>query len=521
MTGKIPSDGNGLIFSGDADITDLTVGLHRMYYRAMSEDGQLATATASATFMKLPSGEAKWLEYWFDNDHSVTKKMEGSAASDGNGYIFSGDANINDLPIGLHRITYRAVNDDGLLASAPATTMFMKLPSGEAKWLEYWFDGNRSQAKHIQGTAASDGNGYVFNADVDVESLQRGHHWMYYRAIGDNTRNTSAITGSSFVKLPPREAPTMETYTIAVDNGTPMEFHVAEKKEITDIPHTLDARNLSPGEHTLKASYKNSLGVSTGLEQSFSVKAQEDPVITLTGRDDNGNIHLNFNSIPNDVEYYIYRKNQDGSEVEIPTYLFHNYPNTNYYLDTPLAGTYTYRAKGMWCDFNGLEHSIESNEVVITTQGSKYALSHYGSVEGMVHINGQQVAQLPANLKLDVEFSDGEKVRVQNNGTFYRNNVPLGTLGNPCEEICVRQCADYPDRRIASGASHHQRHDQRKFRNSARPGIQRPGYLFIPQGHRYLIQFRCEKCEWTHLDRDCTTARCEQERLGEIQQRKL
>ena len=426
MAGKVPSDGNGYIFSEDADITDLTVGLHRMYYRAMSEDGQLATATASAMFMKLPSGEANWLEYWFDGNHSTTKKMEGNAASDGNGYIFSGDANITDLPIGLHRMAYRAVSGDGQLASAPVTSLFMKLPSGETKWLEYWFDGNRSLAKRIQGTAASDGNGFVFNADVDVESLQRGHHWMYYRAIGDNASNTSAITGSSFVKLPQRGTPKMESYTITVDNGTSLVFPVAEKKEIVNIPYTLDARNLSQGQHTLKTSFKNSLGVSTSLEQTFTVKAQEDPIITLNGRGDNGYIHLNFNSIPSDVVYHLFRKAQNGTEVLIPTYHDHNYPNTNYYLDTPLAGTYTYRVEGLWQDYDGNEHAVQSNQITITTQGSMHA-QRYGSVEGMVHLNGKQVAQLPADMDLDVEFSDGEKVRVQHNGTFFRNNIPLGS----------------------------------------------------------------------------------------------
>lgn len=420
-------NGEADTFNTEIDASELGPGAHKFCFRVRQSDGHYSPITSSI-FMKGVTGQGNVFEYWFD-DQIDLKERRNISATDTEKVLGLDLHDNTKFPIGFHRLNMRVIINGE--PSAVYSAAVFKLPVGTISELEYWFDDDLAHSKTIGGTDASDGSGYLFISDLDLESLPPGYHRLYCRAVSDSKQAVSAATMTPIMVKSlysqDGESLTMEAYEVSVDDGAKIKYEIPISKNTITIPYTLDTRGLKTGQsHTIDMTFYNSWGASVTTKETFMVNAAEVPTITLNGRDDNGYIHLNFNSIPSDVVYHLFRKAQNGTEVLIPTYHDHNYPNTNYYLDTPLAGTYTYRVEGVWRDYDGNEHAVQSNQITITTQGSMHA-QRYGSVEGMVHLNGKQVAQLPADMDLDVEFSDGEKVRVQHNGTFFRNNIPLGS----------------------------------------------------------------------------------------------
>ena len=375
---------------------------------------------------------AQTLEYWFDDLYDL-RNTTPIATSDAEQELNLDLRDNTKFPMGFHKLNMRV--NTGRFPSAVSSSAVLKLAAGNISQLEYWVDddiANRkiANSKTISGKASNDGGStYQFFDNLDLTDVTPGYHRLYYRAVSNSLRTTSAISMTPImVKSLYNNASKlmMKEYSIAIDGGQPMTLPIANPKDIVNIPYTLDARGLSEGEHNIEMSFYNSSGSSVSIKEQFSVTSVE-PNISLHGwKDENGLVHLHFNSIPNDVKYTIYRKGIDGVESCIPTFYNHNYPNTNSYIDTPLAGTYSYTAEGVWEDNEGKEQRVRSNTITVTTEGADETLQ-FGSIEGTIHLDGKQVAHLPQDMVLDVEFDDGEKVRVQDNGTFFRNRIPLGT----------------------------------------------------------------------------------------------
>lgn len=133
-------------------------------------------------------------EYWFDDDFANRKT--GSLS----GKVATIDTSIEteSLELGMHRLNLRVLQSDGKY-SAVTMSHFIKLFSGEAKWLEYWFDGNIQNSKRIAGTKASTGNDYVFVSELDIDSLSPGHHRLYYRAVSDDGQLSSAVLSEAVI----------------------------------------------------------------------------------------------------------------------------------------------------------------------------------------------------------------------------------------------------------------------------------------------------------------------------------
>lgn len=417
--------GTDAVFNSSISTDQLDNGVHKFSFRAKQSDGHYSAITSSL-FLKRPSAQSSVMEYWFD-DHFDQRESISISSTDEEQEMTLNLQNNEKYPMGFHKLNMR-LNIEGEGMSTVYSADVLKLSAGKATKLEYWIDNDQAHSKTISGKTAT--GGYLFSTDLDLSGITPGYHLLHCRAVSSSKRTVSAVTTTPvMVKLRDNsEGLVMERYTVAIDNGTPVAFNVKEPDTIVTIPHTLDARGLQEGkQHRIDMKFYNSLGTSVSTSGSFMVNPAEDPVITLSARDLQGYIHLQFNSIPNDTKYKIYRKRWlDDVVVCIPTYHDHNYPNTNFYLDMPLAGTYDYEVEGTWKDFYGNEHSVRSNKLRLTTEGSNTA-NQYGSIEGVVRIKGKQLAQLPPDMILDVHFSDGEKVRVQDNGAFYRANVPLGS----------------------------------------------------------------------------------------------
>ena len=97
------------------------IGFHQLNIRAIdSKYGRTAVNTTG--IMKIPLGTATQIEYWFDNDRDNVYTMSGHAAeTGGEGYVFAGDLNINNLSPGHHRLHFRGIGSDGQMSTAVGT----------------------------------------------------------------------------------------------------------------------------------------------------------------------------------------------------------------------------------------------------------------------------------------------------------------------------------------------------------------------------------------------------------------
>lgn len=368
-------------------------------------------------------------EYWFDDDFANRQAVSLSGAN----ATIDVDIDASSLGTGLHRFHLRFQQSDGMY-SAVTSNYFFKAQMSEGGILEYWFDDNKDASKKITGQLASDGKDYVFNTLLDVTDISMGSHRFYYRVV-----NTDGTTCSPVSMTPvmlhsiynvKAEDLTMDSYTIAIDNGELTRMPIIAKQPDVIIPHTLDTRKMSPGDHTIKAAFYNSAGVNTTVEQTFKVVPSEPSSITLTGRCYDGWLELDFNSIPNDVRYEIMERGTDGKERMIYRWRQGFYPEKIHALPDPISyGLATYHIIGTYLDEQGEEQSIASNE--ITLENNCPCLEDvYGAIVGRVSFSDNNSRWLLASHKnLFVKFSEDkdDKVPVSQSGTFSRDAIPFGT----------------------------------------------------------------------------------------------
>ncbi len=437
MAGKEGYDGDGYKFVDEADISGLDVGMHNMFFRGVSDNGLVVTAVSVAPFQKYTSGVIKWLEYWIDGDIENSQKLDAVAANGGKEYRIVTDIDFSTLPVGQHRLSMRAVNEDGLVATAVTTTPFIKQGSGEVQWLEYWIDGDKAHSKKVKGSPASDGNGYTFVKNLDLSTVSPGHHRFYFRSMGANASLSTSVTSAPIIvksRYDNPEGVTVDSYSFTVDDKEPIERPVVNKKDIVNIPFSLRTQGLSMGEHTLKAKFTNSLGLSTSFEQAFTVVPPDNPSINLECWSYNTYVWVKYNSIPNDKQYEIIERGSDGVERVIGSWTANRWITTLYpdiienYCYPKAEGVATYYIKARYVDRNGFEDFVTSNEVTINNISPSNE-DIYGGIVGQVKFNdNNNNSLLSPHKRLKVKFSDnGEEVSVQPNGTFHRDNIPLGT----------------------------------------------------------------------------------------------
>ena len=367
-------------------------------------------------------------EYWFDDD--VDGRVTGTMS--GTNDAITVNADTRGLSQGAHRLNFRAKQSDGYY-SAITTTTFIKMPTGTANKLEYWLDGDHSTVHVIDGSLASDGKDYIFNDTLDLGDVTSGYHRLYYRAVSSTGPAASSVGAVSMSPIivksryyhDKNEAVTVEKYGIAVDNGEMEMFDVPNPREIITQNHILDASHLSPGNHTVKATFWNSLNASVTAEQAFSVTVPEEPSITLTAQQEGGLVKLHFNSVANDQAYRLYRTLSTGTPKIVDHKNSGVYPSDVNYVDNPAAGTYKYQAWVPYVDRDGTSKVIKSNEVSVTVTTAlteEEAAAQYGTITGRIVCD----KNMPAS-GLMVRFSnDDETVPVQGM-LFTRNKILQNT----------------------------------------------------------------------------------------------
>jgi hypothetical protein len=141
--------------------------------------------------LKLATGKANTLEYWFNDDIKNSNRIDGDSVN--GGYLFTSEIDMSSLPDGVHRLYYRAVDNQSSLGSSVSVMPVIKMKQGVGYRLEYWFDEATDDRKTLDGTPSDDGEGYVFTGSLSLADLLIGEHTFHYRISADNGRNYSSV----------------------------------------------------------------------------------------------------------------------------------------------------------------------------------------------------------------------------------------------------------------------------------------------------------------------------------------
>jgi len=187
------------------------------------------------------------------------------------------------LPVGLHRLSFRAICDDGQKKSPSVTCYVMRNVTGSISRLEYWFDDDRDHVFTMSGHAAEAGKpGSIFRGELDISGLRPGHHRLHYRGIGSGGQlSTAAGSASILVKLDANGDATMASYSISVDGGIPIaQGSLAARAEV-DFNYVLDASDLDNGLHMLRTTFWNNYGVSVTEDTPFLVTTVDEDAVRI------------------------------------------------------------------------------------------------------------------------------------------------------------------------------------------------------------------------------------------------
>ena len=406
-------------------------GVHKFSFRARQSDGYYSAITSSL-FLKRTAATSSQMEYWFDDNFD----QRGSISIGNTEEEQELNLDLRDntkFPMGFHKLNIR-VTMEGKGESAIYSSPILKLSAGTAASLEYWIDDDIAHSRTIDGKLASDGKDYLFVTDLDLGNVTPGYHRLYCRAVSSSKRTSSAVTMTPIMVKSKYNEPSNLMVTecnIVVDNGESIDVPIVNQKEVVNIPYVFDARNLSLGEHNLKATVKNSMGAITTLEQPFTVTPPENPSITLSCYAFDEMVHVEYNSIPNDVNYVIMERSENGEEHAASFQVPSAYPEPlEGFVYPDDWGVYTYWVKATYLDRFGKEQTLTSNEVTLYNWSPRVE-NTYGCITGrIVFVDNQTNSLLSPHKRIFVNFSNNgetEKIPVNPNGTFYRDYIPFGT----------------------------------------------------------------------------------------------
>ena len=181
VTGKAASsDANSFIFTDPFDLSDVSAGLHCIYYRATSMNG----ITKSAIYMTpvfVGGGNTTKLEYWFDDENGSggVQTLSGSAdPTDDKVVYFNQTINLDNLSPGVHRLFYRGVNNEGVSKTAVSMTPILvksMFGGGEAVLSSFSIVVDNVEVDH---GALNGENEQLFTYKLDATELSLGNHTL-------------------------------------------------------------------------------------------------------------------------------------------------------------------------------------------------------------------------------------------------------------------------------------------------------------------------------------------------------
>lgn len=419
--------GNNAVIRASIDTHGLSGGLHRFNFRVKRSDGAYSAVTTS-TFLNLKAENQSRIVYWFDDNcdnYESTTLVDTEAEQE----VTLNLQDLEKFPMGFHQLNMR-VATPGKSLSNVYSARILKMGSGEPTLMEYWVDGDFEHRKTVSGHASVSGeNAFVYTEPFDLNSVSGGLHRIYYRARSESGLTNSAVSMTPvMVKSRYQQDytdPRILGYSIAVDNEEPKIREFGSPRSELEMSHILDARNLSTGNHKVKAKFWNTAYASVSVEQQFKVLAPVVPTLTLTAQEQNGVVNLKFDAVPNDLRYRTIRVDANGAKAKVDGKEGGSYPATISFNDNPAAGTYTYYVQTAYTDYLGEQHSLKSNEVTVTVAEpltETEAIVEYGYITGRIICDKNT-----PTYGVKVRFSPDNETASVSGVNFARTKIPVGT----------------------------------------------------------------------------------------------
>ena len=193
-------------------------------------------------------------EYWFDGKIETRAALADAVA----------EIDLSALPSGLHSITLRAKDDNGVWSST-VTKFFVIAPTTEPATeiaeREYWFDGKIETRAALADAVA----------EIDLSALPTGLHSITLRAKDNNGVWSSTVTKFFIIASTDDDAPATLThyiYWFDDDNAAAQSGLLEGTEGVINV----SIKKLSEGEHTINWAVGNSRGSwSAVATQAFSV----------------------------------------------------------------------------------------------------------------------------------------------------------------------------------------------------------------------------------------------------------
>lgn len=236
VSAHVASTGDAIISTEAFDLSDVSAGMHRVYYRALGSDGVTCSAV-SMTPVMVGGGETTQLEYWFDGQHDDenVSTITGNAAASGDaGTIFNGTLDLSTLSEGMHRMYYRGVNSTGVTSTAVSMTPVMVKSRYNVDNIDdltvttqaFWIDDEEPEIHSV----AHPGNIITQPYIKDLRKLSDGQHTVHVQFA-----NSAGIWN----------APLSQTFTKAKVNA-PM---IVMNGSVEDGVVTLKFNSVAYGQH--------------------------------------------------------------------------------------------------------------------------------------------------------------------------------------------------------------------------------------------------------------------------------
>ena len=259
------------------DMSALPTGLHSLAIRTGTDDGRWSSVLVKYFLVPQPGSTQEnnlaGYEYWIDGDYS--NKVSGTFGAGG---IVTTDLDMSTLPVGLHSISFRAIDDNGHVSSVLVKYFLVPQPGSTQEnnlaGYEYWIDGDYSNK--VSGTF---GAGGIVTTDLDMSTLPVGLHSISFRAIDDNGHVSSVLVKYFLV---PENSSTTENTLTGYRYWFDTDIDNAVEGEMTSdgvIETDIDASTLIPGLHLFNYQVKDALGKYSATMISFFTVPEEGALV--------------------------------------------------------------------------------------------------------------------------------------------------------------------------------------------------------------------------------------------------
>ena len=252
------------IINEKVDVSSLYDGLHTTHIRFLDSHGKWSSVV-SRFFVKKNnsvvsgSSEIDGFEYWFDNAYNQKTEVDIENITQLN---LEEKIEVNDLYNGLHTVSFRAKDTQGLWSSV-VSRFFVKKDSvagmGDNKIsaLEYWFDDSVSQ----KVTVPFDQKDVNFLDQLDVSDFYEGLHTIHFR-FNDESGVYSSVVSHFFVKTSVKQSSENEIVAYRYWVTDSVVHHVDLKNAASNLVlmDSLDLRRYAKGDYIVNLQFMDSYG---------------------------------------------------------------------------------------------------------------------------------------------------------------------------------------------------------------------------------------------------------------------